>query len=75
MEITWEQGRIWHTDCDEPHRSGIMQPIHREEERTLMKCLHCGKHGYYPHGRSGPVCTDDVPNAQLEPRAEAAKPL
>lgn len=64
MEITWDEGRIWHGDCEvETHRSGIMVRRGKEETRTLFECLACGKRGWYPHGHSGPVCVDEVPNA------------
>ena len=52
---------FWHHDCPEnTHNSGVMQ-IEKDEpnsKRTLLKCLHCGQHGPYPYGRSGPVCSD-----------------
>lgn len=68
MEITWDCGRIWHSDCEESHHSGIMVTEKKEQDRTLFKCLTCGKQGYYPHGRSGTMCTDEVHNAEYAPK-------
>lgn len=49
-------------DCPKnTHNSGVMQIEKNEDEnkRTLLKCLHCGQHGYYPYGRSGQVFSDE----------------
>lgn len=51
MRITYERvGRcLWHEDCDKS-RSGVMREVRREESRTLLECLHCGRQGYFPVG-------------------------
>jgi hypothetical protein len=62
MIINYETGptSFWHDDCEVARGNGIMKEIRREPERTLFKCLHCGKHGYYPVGGRGMVCVDEV---------------
>src|SRR5207302_5320644 len=57
MRISYEtRGRcMWHEDCDKS-RSGVMREVLREESRTLLECLSCGRRGYYPVGAVGPVC-------------------
>ena len=64
MEITWDEGRIWHSDCT-TRGSGIMVPLVKEQDRTLFKCLMCDKQGYYPHGGRGTWCTEEVHNASF----------
>lgn len=63
MNIDFSNGCLWHTDCEKnTHRSGVCKAIRHDEEtkRSLIKCLHCGKQGYYSHGRVGLVCTEEV---------------
>lgn len=58
MLITYERaGRcLWHSDCDKnPWKSGVMREVKKEQGRTLLECLHCGKKAYYPHGSVGEV--------------------
>jgi hypothetical protein len=57
MRISWEAfgNCLWHEDCDKS-RSGIMREVSRENARSLLECLHCGRRGFYPVGGVGPVC-------------------
>jgi RNase P subunit RPR2 len=50
---------LWHSDCTN-HFGGIMKELKDEGDRTLMECLHCGKKGYYPHGRVGRVEVEEA---------------
>lgn len=61
MQINYERiGRcFWHDDC-EKSTQGVMKEVRREPEQTLLECLHCWKHGYYPVGGNGCVITEDV---------------
>lgn len=43
---------FWHSDCTN-HFGGIVREEHREYDRSLMKCLHCGKEGWYQKGWVG----------------------
>ena len=43
----------WHVDCEVGKGNGIMKEIKREENQSLMECLHCGEKGYYPVGSVG----------------------
>ena len=45
---------LWHSDCDNKY-GGVMKELKREEDCTLMECLHCGKQGYYPVGGLGRI--------------------
>lgn len=70
MRITYERaGRcLWHEDCDKS-RCGIMTEVRREESRTLLRCLHCERQGYFPVGATSacvPVelITDDPPRCE-----------
>jgi len=56
MNVTYDKGRIWHTDCPEnKFNSGIMKEIEvkQEEKRSLILCLHCGQSGWLPFGANG----------------------
>ena len=57
MEISYElYGRsFFHTDCVEGQGNGIMKPVEHEKDKTLLKCNHCGKRGYYPVGSIGKI--------------------
>ena len=65
VEMLYERvGRcLWHTNCpkNELH-SGIMRVVKREENRSLLECLHCGQFAYFPVGgvcvRAEAVCED-----------------
>lgn len=53
LDIEYQpEGRcLWHRNCpNNTFRSGIMAETRREPERTLLKCLHCGQHAYFPKG-------------------------
>jgi hypothetical protein len=67
MRITYEAyGRcLWHKGCDKSP-CGIMAEIRREELRTLLRCLHCGREGYVPVGFTS-VCVP-VESRALEER-------
>jgi hypothetical protein len=56
MKINYElYGRcLWHEDCEKT-RQGIMGLVRHEEGRSLVKCLHCGRQGWYPVGGVGPL--------------------
>mgnify|MGYP001611544894 CR=1 FL=1 len=62
MIICWDRGMFWHSDCEkDKHHSGIMKEIDRREEtRSLIKCLSCGKSGYYPKGDVGSLCCEEL---------------
>lgn len=66
MRITYERvGRcLWHEDCDKS-TCGIMREERRDAERTLVRCLHCGRAGYLPVGAAS-VC------APVESQSDAA---
>ena len=57
MKITYElYGRsFFHKDCTPGKENGIMKPIKHEQNRSLLKCYHCGKMGYYPVGTVGEI--------------------
>lgn len=61
MKINYElHGRcLWHEDCEKA-RQGIMGLVRHEEGRSLVKCLHCGRQGYYPVGGVGPLEVEEV---------------
>lgn len=61
MRISFEPHHkaMWHTDCAN-HLGGVMEVVQHEDGRSLLKCLHCGKQGYYPNGSVGEVCVDVV---------------
>lgn len=53
MCITYERlGRcLWHEDCDKSSiRSGVMVEVRVEDTRTLLRCMSCGREGYFPVG-------------------------
>lgn len=52
-------GKFWHTDC-ESRFGGIMIPVENEESRSLIRCLQCGKEGYYPVGAVGNLCVNET---------------
>lgn len=63
MEINYESGRIWHTDCpNNKWRSGVMRKVKDEvsEKRSIVECLHCGKKGHLPYGSIGRVIAEEV---------------
>lgn len=59
MVIHWERGMFWHMGC-EKERTGIMKAVSREETRSVIECLACGKKGYYPVGGAGSVCSPEI---------------
>jgi hypothetical protein len=61
MKIIFEQNPtcFWHADCEVFRGNGIMAEIRREPERSLMKCMHCGKCGYYPVGGCGCILVEE----------------
>jgi hypothetical protein len=63
VNILRERGCFWHLNC-EKSSSGIMQEIKREPDKSLFKCLHCDKRGYYPVGAAGEVCAEEVKEQQ-----------
>lgn len=62
MKITYElYGRsIWHSDCVEGRKNGVMKPIKHEVDRTLMECQHCGARGFYPVGAVGEIEVEQI---------------
>ncbi len=61
MKINYQLcGRcFWHEDCEKTNQ-GIMKAVKHEENRSIIECLSCGKRGYYPVGRHGLVCAEEV---------------
>lgn len=61
MKITYQlYGRcFWHSDCIVGRGNGIMKPVKHEEDKTLMRCGHCGEKGYYPVGSVGEIETTE----------------
>ena len=57
MKIAYElYGKsFFHTDCIPGKQNGIMKPIKHEQDKSLLKCYHCGKRGYYPVGKVGEI--------------------
>jgi len=42
---------IWHRDCvNNKFKSGVIQELNHDGDKTLVKCLHCGSHGFIPVG-------------------------
>jgi hypothetical protein len=68
MRILWEKygNSLWHEDCDKS-RCGIMVEIHREPERSLLRCLHCEREGYFPVGAIS-ACVPVQSSAALAPK-------
>jgi hypothetical protein len=53
MEINWEGGcrSLWHWNCDKSRNgSGVIGEVKQEKDRTLVRCLHCGRAGWLPVG-------------------------
>jgi hypothetical protein len=73
MRITYElKGRcLWHEDCDKS-RSGIVFEELREKDRTLVRCRHCGRSGYFPVGATS-VCVAVEYRQEMETFAEQKK--
>lgn len=62
IEYQREGHCLWHTNCPEnAHHSGIMRVERNELERSLVKCMHCGQHAYFPVGG---VCVS-VPKVEV----------
>ena len=61
MIISFDHGRFWHEDCIQGF-SAIMREERNEPEnkRGLIKCLHCGKQGYLPHGSGACTKVEEV---------------
>ena len=58
ININWEKGRIWHSDCKStcggsPMIEAKANVMLDGKLYGLMKCLNCNKQGYYPNGGSG----------------------
>ena len=45
VQIRREGSRFWHENCAN-HLGGVMKEIKREEDKSLMQCLHCKQCGY-----------------------------
>jgi hypothetical protein len=54
IEIDRQGSCFWHRNCTN-HFGGIMKETKREPDKSLIKCLHCGKQGYYPVGGVGRI--------------------
>lgn len=68
MRIEYQRlGRcLWHADCpNNSFGSGIMREVTREDERSLLECLHCGQRAYFPKGAVS-ACVDVLPAAEAK---------
>jgi hypothetical protein len=78
MRISYEprSRAIWHTDCTN-HFGGVMKPELDDEERsrTLMRCLHCRKAGWYHYGWVGEANCVEYPSPIAAVRPEEPSAL
>ena len=72
MRLTYDPGvrAMWHEDCDKS-RSGIVHDEVYEDTRTLVRCLHCGRTGYFPVGATS-VCVAVESRQEVETPAECS---